>query len=83
MHHGSGRGHFHDEFQLETINQKLSRMRWPVRHRYQDGGWQLRQLLGARMHLRIISVNNDESPLLWLSCDASIISSAVTVLQSM
>jgi hypothetical protein len=27
-------GHFHDEFQLKTVNQKLSRMRWPVRHKY-------------------------------------------------
>jgi hypothetical protein len=35
------------------------------------------------MHLRIILMNNDESPLPWLSCDASIISWAVTALQSM
>lgn len=27
-------GHFHDEFQLKPVNAKLSRMRWPVRHKY-------------------------------------------------
>jgi hypothetical protein len=27
-------GHFHDEFHPKTVNAKLSRMRWPVRHRY-------------------------------------------------
>jgi Plasmid pRiA4b ORF-3-like protein len=27
-------GHFHDEFRFKTVNAKLSRMRWPVRHRY-------------------------------------------------
>jgi Plasmid pRiA4b ORF-3-like protein len=27
-------GHFHDEFDIKTVNGKLSRMRWPVRHRY-------------------------------------------------
>jgi pRiA4b ORF-3-like protein len=27
-------GHFLDEFDLNAVNQKLSRMRWPVRHRW-------------------------------------------------
>jgi hypothetical protein len=26
-------GHFQDEFDLKAVNKKLSRMRWPVRHR--------------------------------------------------
>ena len=26
-------GHFHDEFDLEAVNETLSRMRWPIRHR--------------------------------------------------
>jgi hypothetical protein len=29
-------GYFHDEFNPKTVNAKLSRMRWPVRHRYQE-----------------------------------------------
>ena len=27
-------GHFHDEFHPKTVNAKLSRTRWPVRHGY-------------------------------------------------
>jgi len=26
-------GHFHDEFDLESVNETLRRMRWPLRHR--------------------------------------------------
>jgi hypothetical protein len=27
-------GHFHDEFDAKSVNAKLSRMHWPVRHKY-------------------------------------------------